>query len=141
MTSLKKDLKEYRGCFIFLGVLLLLGIFGGVIELTLSTLGNFSFLAGIAAVLLGIAVWIGLAKGRRWAKIIAGIPVTIIGVALTIFIIYDFVTSILKGHSILKTSAISGGNYGQSAFIILAVGIALIVGGVMLIGSGRKKQY
>jgi len=81
MTSLQKDLKEYRGCFIFLGILLLIGIFGGVVQLTLSTLGNFAFLAGIVAMVIGIMVWIGLAKGARWAKIIAGIPLSIIGLA------------------------------------------------------------
>jgi hypothetical protein len=140
MTSLKKDLKEYRGCFIFLGILLLIGIFGGVVQLTLSTLGNFAFLAGIVAVLIGIMVWIGLAKGARWAKVIAGIPLSIIGIALTIFIIYDFVTSLIKGQSILKTPAVSAGAYGQSAFIFLAVGVALLGGGIMLIGSGIKKK-
>lgn len=139
MTSLKKDLKEYRGCFIFLGILLLIGIFGGVVQLTLSSLGNFAFLAGIIAVLLGILVWIGLAKGARWAKVAAGIPLSLIGLAFTIFIIYDFVTSLIKGQSILKTPAVSAGAYGQSAFIFLAIGIALLGGGIMLINSGRNK--
>jgi glucan phosphoethanolaminetransferase (alkaline phosphatase superfamily) len=140
MTSLQKDLKEYRGCFIFLGILLLIGIFGGVVQLTLSTLGNFAFLAGIVALVIGIIVWIGLAKGARWAKIIAGIPLSIIGLALTIFITYDFVTSLIKGQSILNTPAVSAGAYGQSAFIFLAVGVALLGGGIMLIGSGIKKK-
>jgi hypothetical protein len=140
MTSLQKDLKEYRGCFIFLGILLLIGIFGGVVQLTLSTLGSFAFLAGIVAMLIGIMVWIGLAKGARCAKIVAGIPLSIIGLALTIFITYDFVTSLIKGQSILYTPAVSAGAYGQSAFIFLAVGVALLGGGIMLIGSGIKKK-
>jgi hypothetical protein len=140
MESLNRDLKEYRGCFVFLGILLLLGIFGGVVQLTLSTLGDFAFLAGIVAVLIGIMVWIGLARGARWAKAIAGILMSIIGLALTIFILYDFVTSLIKGQSILKISAVSAGAYGQSAFIMFAVGVALLGGGGMLLGSLNKKQ-
>jgi hypothetical protein len=134
LTSLKEDLKEYRGCFIFLGILLLIGIFGGVVQLTLPTLGSFAFLAGFIAVLIGIMVWIGLAKGARWAKVIAGIFLSIIGLGISAFIMYDFITSLIKGQSILKTSAVSASAYGQSAFIILAIGVALLAGGLLLLG-------
>jgi len=115
-----------------------LGIFGGVVQLTLSTLGGFAILAGIIAVLIAIMFWIDLAKGARWAMIVAGILLSIIVLASKIFIIYDFVTSLIKWQSILKTSAFSAGAYGQSAFIILAVEVALLGGGVMLIGSLKK---
>ena len=134
MNSLKKDLKEYRGCLIFLGILILLGIFGGVVQLTLSTLGKFAFLAGIAATLIGIMVWIGLAKGARWAKTLTGILLVIIGLGVSAFIIFDFVTSLLKGQSLLKTSAIDAGNYGTSAFIILMFGLGIFGGGLLLLG-------
>ena len=111
-----------------------MGIFGGVVQLTLSTLGGFAILAGIIAVLIAIMFWIDLAKGARWAMIVAGILLSIIVLASTIFIIYDFVTSLIKWQSILKTSAIDAGNYGMSAFIILAIGIGMFGGGLFLLG-------
>jgi hypothetical protein len=138
MDSLKNEFSQYRGCLIFLGVLLLLGLFGGVVQLTLSTLGDFAFLAGLLAVLLGIVAWIGLAKGARWARGFAGILMSIVGLALSIFILFDFGTSLVKGHSLLHTPAVSAHSYGQSVFIILAIGVAILTGGVYLVGSLKK---
>ena len=134
MDEVKKEFKQFRGCFIALGVILLIGIFGGITQLTLPKLGNFAPLAGLGGMLVGILFWIGLARGVRWAKIIAGILLTLIGSAVTAFILFDFATSLIKGKSIIHNSAISASNYGQSAFIILATGIAVIFGGLVLIG-------
>ena len=123
-----------RGCLIFLGIILLIAIFGGVSQLTLAKLGNWAPVAGLGAMLLGILFWVSLAKGARWAKIIAGILLLLLGIGVSGFIIFDFISSLIKGESILKTSAISGFNYGQSAFIILATGVALFTGGLLLLG-------
>lgn len=139
MESIEKEMKQYRGCFIVLGVILLIALFGGVIQLTLPYLGEFSFLAGLAALSLGILVWIGLARKARWARVIAGAVLSIAGLGVSVFILYDFVTSLIKGESLLKTDAVSASGYGQSAFIILAVGVAMLGGGLYLIGWWKPK--
>jgi hypothetical protein len=136
-SDFKKN-KELRGCFIFLGVVLCIAAFGGITQLTLPYFGNLSFLAGLGALLIVILLWIGLAKGARWARLVMGILLLILGLAVSVFIIYDFITSLIKGQSILRTEAISAGNYGQSAFIVLAVGVAMLGGGVMLLQSLKK---
>lgn len=134
MDDIKKEFKQFRGCFIFLGVILVLAIGGVIIALLEPKIGDYAPLAGLGGMLLAILVWIGLAKNARWAKVIAGILLSIIGLGLSVFILFDFITSFIKGESLLRNDAISASNYGQSAFIILAVGITLIAGGLYLIG-------
>jgi len=82
--------------------------------------------------LIAILVWVGLAKGARWAKIIAGILLSIMWVGVALFILFDFATSLIKGHDLFSGSA--GSAYGQAVFIILFVGIAMLGGGLYLIG-------
>ena len=134
MDDIKKEFKQFRGCFIFLGVLLVIAIFGGLTALLEPKIGDYAPLAGLGGALLAILVWIGLAKNARWAKVIAGIPMAIGGLGISVFILWDFVTSFIKGESLLKTDAIAASSYGQSVFIILATGIALIGVGIYLIG-------
>ena len=139
MDSFKKEMQQYRGCFIFLGVILLIALFGGTMQLTQPYLGDWSPVAGLAAMAIGILVWIGLARGARWAKVAAGIPVSIAGLGVSVFIVYDFGTSLIKGHSLLRTPAVGAYAYGQSVFIILAIGIAMLAGGLYLVGLWRPK--
>lgn len=134
MEAIEKEMKQFRGCFIVLGVILLIALFGGVTQLTMPYLGTFSFLAGLGALAVGIMVWIGLARKARWAKVVAGAVLSIAGLGASVFILYDFVTSLVKGESLLKTDAVSASGYGQSAFIILMVGLAMLGGGLYLIG-------
>lgn len=139
MDSLKKDLREYRGCFIVLGVILLFGLFGVITVNGEPYLGDYSPVAGFAALAIGILLWIGLARGARWAKVVAGTLVLALGVAGTIFILYDFVTSLIKGQSLLRTPAVGASAYGQSVFIFFMIGLALILGGLYLIGAWKPK--
>lgn len=134
MDELKRQFKEFRGCFIFLGVCIVLGIFGGTVALLEPKIGGYAALAGLAGALVAILVWIGLAKNARWAKVIAGTLLLIAGLGLTGFLIFDFATSLIKGESMLKTSAVSASGYGQSMFIMVAIGIAMVSGGLMLVG-------
>ena len=139
MDSIKEEMKQFRGCFIVLGVILLIALFGGVTQLTLPYLGDLAPVAGVGAMLIGILVWIGLARNARWAKVIAGVLLSILGLGVSVFIVYDFVTSLIKGESLLKTDAVSAFGYGQSVFIILAVGVAMLGGGLYLIGLWKPK--
>lgn len=134
MDELNRQFKEFRGCFIFLGVCIVLGIFGGTVALLEPKIGGYAALAGLAGALVAILVWIGLAKNARWAKVIAGTLLLIAGLGLTGFLIFDFATSLIKGESMLKTSAVSASGYGQSMFIMVAIGIAMVSGGLMLVG-------
>lgn len=134
MDELKKQLKEFRGCFIFLGVILLILIFFGTVHALDPIIGWYSVFPAVAAVAFAIFFWVSLTKGVGWAKIIAGIVCVIIGLGITAFIIFDFVTSMIKGSSLLKTEAITGGNYGQSAFIIFMLGMGIFGGGLFLLG-------
>jgi len=134
VEAIEKEFKQFRGCFIVLGVILLVALFGGVTQLTMPYLGEFAFLAGLGALAVGIMVWIGLARKARWAKVIAGAVLSIAGLGASVFILYDFVTSLVKGESPLKTGAVSAAGYGQSAFIILMVGVAMLGAGLYLIG-------
>jgi hypothetical protein len=139
VDALKKEMQPYRGCFIVLGVILLIALFGGVTQLTIPYLGDWSAVAGFAATGLGILMWIGLARGARWAKIAAGIPLSIAGLGVSGFILYDFGTSLIKGQSLLRTPAVGAAAYGQSVFIILAIGIAMLGGGLYLTGLWKPK--
>jgi hypothetical protein len=134
MDVLKKEFKPYRGCFIFLGVIILIGIFFGIIGILEPIIGGFSVLPALAVASFAIFFWVSLAKGVRWAKTVAGILLLIIGLGLTAFILYDFVTSLIKGQSLLKTSAIDAGNYGTSVFIILIFSLGIFGGGLLLLG-------
>lgn len=134
MDELKRQFKEFRGCFIFLGVCIVLGIFGGTTALLEPRIGGSAALVGLAGALVAVLVWIGLAKNARWAKVIAGSILLLAGLGLTGFLIFDFVTSLVKGESLLKTPAVSASGYGQSMFIMVATGIAMVGGGLMLVG-------
>jgi len=134
MDVLKKEFKPYRGCFIFLGVIFLIGIFFGISFALDPVMGWYAVFPALAVVAFAIFFWVSLAKGVRWAKTIAGILLLIIGLGLSAFIIYDFVISLLKGQSLLKTSAINAGNYGISVFIILIFGLGIFGGGLFLLG-------
>jgi hypothetical protein len=134
MDAIKKEFRPYRGCIIFLGVVILIGIFGGIISFLDPFIGAYSLLPALAVVAFAIFFWVSLGKGIRWAKTVAGILLLIIGLGISAFIIYDFVTSLLKGQSILKTSAIDAGNYGTSVFIILMIGLGIFGGGLLLLG-------
>lgn len=132
MDDIKKEFKQFRGCFVVLGVILVLAVGGGIGMLAEPLLGNLSGLASLGGMLIAILVWIGLAKGARWAKITAGVLLSIIGVGVALFILFDFATSLIKGHGLFSGSA--GSAYGQTVFIILFVGIAMLGGGLYLIG-------
>jgi hypothetical protein len=140
MDVIKEELRPYRGCFIFLGVVLLIGIFGGTISFLDPYIGAYSLLPALAVVAFAIFFWVSLGKGTRWAKTIAGILLLIIGLGVTAFIIYDFVTALLKGQSILRTPAIDPGNYGTSAFIILMFGLGIFGGGLLLLGWKKDEM-
>ena len=139
MDSLKKDLREYRGCFIALGVILLFGLFMVIAVNGEPYLGDYSPVAAFAALAIGVLMWIGLARGARWAKVVAGTLLLIVGAGATIFILYDFVTSLIEGQSLLRTPAVAAFAYGQSVFIFLMIGLALILGGLYLIGAWKPR--
>lgn len=63
----------------------------------------------------------------------AGILFVIIGMGVMLFIMYDFITSLIKGRS-QASKGLTASNYGPLAFIILALGFALEGGGLMLLG-------
>ena len=139
MDAIKKEFKPYRGCFIFLGIILLIAIFGGIITLLDPILDGYAVLPALAAVAFAVFFWVSLAKGLRWAKTVAGILLLIIGLGVSAFITYDFITSFVKGQSLLKTPAIDAGNYGQSVFIVLMVGLGIFGGGLLLLGWKKKE--
>lgn len=140
MDALKKELKPMRGCFIFIGVILLIGAFGGIFSALEPRLGGWAVLPALTVVASLILFWVSLAKGARWAKMIAGILLVLIGVGITVFIIYDFITSLIKGESLLRTDAISPGNYGTSAFIIFMFGLGAVGIGLLLLGW-KKDEF
>lgn len=132
MDNLKKDLSEYRGCFIFLGVIIVLAIGGGIGALTQPLIGDYSMLAALGGIAIAVLIWIGLAKRARWAKLIAGILLIIIGFGISLFILFDFGSYLFKGTSLLSGSG--GGSYGQSVFIFLMIGLSILGGGLVLVG-------
>lgn len=134
-----EELKQYRGCSLVLLGLVLLGLFGAASELLVKPNLGEQYIGPmmITGMLLAFLVPFSLSRGARWAKIFTGILLLILGVALTIFILYDFASSFIGGQGVFTGS--SGGTYGQVVFIIFMVGLALIGGGVFFL-RGMKLE-
>jgi hypothetical protein len=132
MDEIKKDLAPYRGCFIFFGVCLVLAIGGGIGALTQPLIGDYSMLAALGGIVIAVLIWIGLAKGARWAKMIAGILLIIIGLGISLLILFDFGAFLFTGTKVITHSV--GGSYGQSVFLFLMIGLGILGGGLVLVG-------
>jgi hypothetical protein len=122
--------KHRPGCFGTLAGIITLCLFGGLGYVVETYLGIFSGWISMAGLVVAIAVEVGAARKARWAVILSGIFLLASGAALAIFIMADFVSSLLRSESRMPGA---GGTYGQSAAIILATGVALAVAGVYLI--------
>ena len=127
-----------RGYAIGCGVVLLLMIFGGITAVLTPIIGDYAPLIGLATVVLLTLIFIGIMKNNIIAKIIGGILLIIIGLGISIFIIYDFIQSIIKGQSLLSKGTWST-TYGVWVFIILATGLTMVGGGLMLMGVIKQQ--
>jgi hypothetical protein len=137
MDQLKKEFAEFRGCFVFIGIVLVIAIGGGIGALTQPLIGDLSVVAALGGIAIAVLIWIGLAKGARWAKMIAGILLIIIGLGVSLFILFDFGSYLITGHKML--SGPGGDSYGQSVFLFLMIGVGLLGGGLVLVGLIKIK--
>ena len=134
MDDLKSEFKQHKGTNITCGVLALLSMFGGIMAVLGPKIGdNNAALLGLGVIVFIILTSIAAAKGIRLAKVIAGILLIIIGLGLTGFILYDFVSSLFTGESIMGRG-LDAGNYGTQAFLLAAFGFGIFGVGLFLIG-------
>jgi hypothetical protein len=135
--DIRKEFQQFRGCFIILAAILVLAVGGGIGTLLKPILGKYSLLAGLAGIILCVLVWIGIAKGAKWAEVIIEVILLMAGAGVSLSIMIDFATSLASGHGLLSGSG--GGANGQAVLIIFAAGIALMAGGLHLIGWLKRK--
>lgn len=134
MDDLKGELKQHKGTYITCGILALLSMFGGIMAVLGPKIGeNKAALLGLGIIVIIILTSIGAAKGVRVAKVIAGILLLVIGLGLTGFILYDFVSSLITGESIMGRG-LTAGNYGTQSFLLAAAGFGIFGLGLFLIG-------
>jgi hypothetical protein len=74
----------------------------------------------VVAIALGIGTW----KNTRWARIPTGVLLTLVGAALSIFIIVDFATYLTGGQSLMTGPGSE--SFGQAVFILFMTGLALL---------------
>jgi hypothetical protein len=134
MIDLKSEYEQHKGTYITCGVLALLSVFGMSMAILGPMIGeNKAALLGLGVIVFIVLTWIGVAKGARMAKVIAGILLMIIGLGLTGFILYEFVTSLFKGESMMGRG-LTAENYGTQSFILAAVGFGIFGLGLFLVG-------
>ena len=134
MDDLKGEFKQHKGTYITCGVLALLSMFGGLLAVLGPKIGEGNAaLLGLGVILFIILTSIGAAKGVRLAKVLAGILLIVIGLGLTGFILYDFVSSLFTGESIMGRG-LTAGNYGTQSFLLAAFGFGIFGLGLFLIG-------
>jgi len=134
MDDLKSEFKQHKGTYITCGVLALLSIFGMSMAILGPKIGeDKAALLGLGVILFIILIGIGITKGARLAKVIAGILLVAIGLGLTGFILYDFIGSLFTGGSIMGRG-LTAGNYGTQSFILALVGFGLFGLGLFFIG-------
>lgn len=134
MDDLKSEYEQHKGTFITCGVLALLSIFGMSMAILGPKIGeDKAALLGLGVIVFIVLVWIGVAKGARLAKVIAGILLMVIGLGLTGFILYDFVSFLFTGESIIGRG-LTAGNYGTQSFLLAAFGFGIFGLGLFFIG-------
>ena len=95
--------------------------------------------SGLGVIVFIILTSIAAAKGIRLAKVIAGILLIIIGLGVTGFILYDFVSSLFTGESIMGRG-LTAGNYGTQSFLLAVFGFGMFGLGLFLIGVIKIKR-
>lgn len=134
MDDLKDEFRQHKGTYITCGVLALLSMFGGIMAILGPKIGeDKAALLGLGVIVFIILIGIGVAKGARLAKVIAGILLVVIGLGATGFILFDFLTSLLKGGSIMNRG-LTAENYGTQTFILAMSGFGIFGLGLFLLG-------
>jgi hypothetical protein len=134
MGDLKSEYEQHKGTYLTCGVLALLSMFGMSMAILGPKIGgNKAALLGLGVIVFIVLISIGVAKGARLAKVIAGILLVIIGLGVTGFILFDFVTSFFIGESIMGRG-LTAENYGTQTFILAVIGFGLFGLGLFLIG-------
>jgi hypothetical protein len=114
-----------------LSILVLIGIVAAVLT---PRIGGYALLVGIGVAALLMLIVYGVLKKNRIANVIAGLALIIAGVCLGIFIVVDLLTSLKKGQSPMSKGVESEG-YLTWVVILLATGLAMVGGGLFLLGA------
>ena len=133
IDMLNDGLKNNRASAISCSVLLVLALVGGITALLIPRIGDTAPLVGFGAGAILTLMVIGVLKKNRIAKAIAGVLLMAIGLVMTIFILFDFATSLIKGESLMSGNQ-TAGNYGVTVFIIFMFGIGFFGMGLILLG-------
>jgi glucan phosphoethanolaminetransferase (alkaline phosphatase superfamily) len=134
LDELKREFKQNKGPLITCGIIFLFALLGGTIAILGPRIGEGNAaLLGFGAVILIILISLGVYKGNKLAKSLAGILLMIIGFSLTVISLYDFVSSQVMGNSMFNRG-LTAENYGVQMFILMAFGVGLFGLGLMLIG-------
>ena len=140
MDDLRDEYEKNKGMYLGCSVLALLSLFGGVMAVLGPKIGEGNAaLLGLGLMIFVVLTVIGSVRGIRIARIIAGIILTPIGLAIMGFIGYDFIRSLLTGESVMGRG-LTGSNFGMQTYLLLMVGFGIFGGGVMLLAAGFRKN-